>query len=62
MKCHYCKKKFSPDQLYTVCFHIKETPVFERTVCQSCLPLIAGEYKSKSATESTEEECKPCLH
>ncbi len=54
MKCHYCKKKLSPDQLYTVCFHVKETPVFERTVCRSCLPLIAGEYKSKCATKAPE--------
>ena len=49
MKCHYCKKKLSPDQLYTVCFHVKETPVFERTVCRECLPLITEEYKRKSA-------------
>lgn len=54
MKCHYCKKKLTPDQLYTVRFHAKETPVFERTVCRKCLPLITEEYKSKCAAKAPE--------
>lgn len=60
MKCHYCKKKQSPDQLYTVRIHINETPVFERTVCQSCLLLIIEEYNHKCHS-STERGEKPCL-
>ncbi len=56
MKCHYCKKKQSPDQLYTVRFLVTKTPVFERTVCRECLPLITEEYKRKSATDSTGKE------
>ena len=60
MNCHNCKKTQSPDQFYTVRIHINETPVFERTVCQSCLPLIIEEYKHKCHS-STERGEKPCL-